>query len=450
MSFLSKLGLENFTKKFGEVLKSIFGENTEKVSILLAVSGGVDSITMLDLFDSLQDKFGYQIAVATFNHKLRKEADEEVKFVENLCKEKNVPFFTDEANVLKYCKENKLSVEEGARILRYRFLINTADKYGYEYIATAHNANDLLETMILRLIKGTGPYGLVGMSPINGRFIKPLLFFNREEIETYATYKKLRFVTDTSNFDIRYNRNFIRHRIIPLIKEVNPSVELASLRLAQSIWELDEYINSIVESYNNQHSIKIGEYFIFKLHEDSYIQTEQIRRNALSFFGKPIDSEKLERFKNVRKSGKTSYKVSFWKDLGIEVSRGWCIMGKISQYPFFSKTVNMSKDKFESELNINGYFLKISSCGIMKSTNDESSILEIRNWLEGDRLLNGKRVKDLFMERKIPTFIKHLIPLVISTQENKVVYIPYLYEAKEYLKKIGITIETKGGLHFES
>lgn len=431
-------------------MESLLGQNMKNTSILLAVSGGVDSIVMFELFYSLRNEFGYQIAVATFNHKLRKEADEEVKFVESLCKEKNIPFFTSQADVLQYSKKNKLSIEEGARILRYKFLTQVADKYAYKYIATAHNTNDLLETMILRLTKGTGPYGLVGMNPISGRFIKPLLFFTRDEIENYAKFKKLCFVTDASNFDVKYNRNFIRHRIIPLLKEINSSVELASLRLAQSIWELDEYVGSIVEEFNNRYSIKIGEYFVFKLHENSYIKTEQIRRNAISVFGRPIDSEKLERFKKVEKSGKTSYKVSFWKDLGIEVSRGWCIMGKIIEYPHFSEMISISKDKSQSELNINGYFLKISNYGIMKDTSEKQLIFEIRNWLEGDRLLNGKKVKDLFIEKRVPTFVKHLVPLVVSVQENKVIYIPYLYEAKEYLREIGVTIETKGGLHFES
>uniref|UniRef100_A0A7C5Y9J7 tRNA(Ile)-lysidine synthase n=1 Tax=Fervidobacterium nodosum TaxID=2424 RepID=A0A7C5Y9J7_9BACT len=447
---MSKITLETFTNRFREVLEFLLGESIKNASILLAVSGGVDSIVMLELFDTFQSEFGYQIAVATFNHKLRKEADEEVRFVESLCKEKNIPFFTSQADVLHYSKEHKLSIEEGARILRYKFLTYVADNYNYKYIATAHNTNDLLETMILRLTKGTGPYGLVGMSPINGRFIKPLLFFTREEIENYAQARKLRFVTDTSNFDVKYNRNFIRHRIIPLLKEINPSVELASLRLAQSIWELDEYVGSIVDEFNNKYSTKIGEYFVFKLHENSYIQTEQVRRNALLVFGKPIDNEKLERFKNVQKSGKTSYKVSFWKELGIEVSRGWCIMGKIIGYPRFSETVLISKDKVQSELNVNGYFLKITNYGIMKGTSERKLIFEIRNWLEGDRLLSGKKVKELFIEKKVPTFVKHLIPLVVSKQEEKVIYIPYLYEAKEYLREMEITIETKGGLHFES
>lgn len=447
---LSRGALETFINKFRQVIEFLFGEDIINASILLAVSGGVDSLVMLDLFYLLKDEYGYQLGVATFNHKLRKEADDEVKFVENLCKEKNIPFFTAKADVLNYSKEKKLSIEEGARILRYKFLTETADKYSYKFIATAHNANDLLETMILRLSKGTGPFGLVGMRPINDRFIKPMLFFTREEIESYASRRNLNFVTDASNFDIKYNRNFVRHKIVPLLKELNPSIELASIRLARSIWELDDYINSIVETYNNKYSTKIDGYLVFKLHEDQYIQIEQVRRNALSVFGKPIDNEKLERFKKTQKSGRISYKISFWKEFGIEISRGWCIMGKIIKYPNFSKMMVIGKDKTQDEFNINGYFLKISTCGIMESTDNKPLIFEIRNWLEGDRLLNGKKVKDFFVERRVPTFLKHLIPLVVSPQEGKVIYIPYLYEARNYLKKLGVIIETKGGLRFES
>lgn len=437
--------------RFKSILRSILTNSVCKTRVLLAVSGGVDSVVMLDLFDSVRDEFNLQIGVATLNHKLRKEAQEEVKFVEKLCRDRGLDFFTEEADVLQYSKEHKLSIEEAARILRYGFLIDVSDNYCYKYIATAHNSNDLLETMILRLIKGTGPYGLVGMNLVNGRFIRPLLFFKREEIEKYARHKDLPFVTDTSNYDIKYNRNFIRHKVIPLLKEINPSVEDASLKLAKGIWELEKYINSTIQSFNEKHSTKIGEYIVFKLHKDKYLQVEQIRRLALSFFGKPIDSEKIERFKKLQQSDKISYKVLFWKDLGIEVSRGWCIMGKVGKYQHNSKIINIPMNKVVTETVIfNDYFLKISSCGIMKGANDKCLSFEVRNWLEGDKLLSGKKVKEFFVEKKIPTFVKHLIPLVVSVKEGKVVYIPYLYEAKGYLNPLGITIETKGGFYFES
>ncbi|MEN3043033.1 MAG: tRNA lysidine(34) synthetase TilS, partial [Fervidobacterium sp.] len=267
--------------RFKSILRSILTNSVCQTRVLLAVSGGVDSVVMLDLFDSAKDEFNLQIGVATLNHKLRKEAQEEVKFVERLCRDRGLDFFTDEVDVLRYSKEHKLSIEEAARILRYGFLINVADNYCYKYIATAHNSNDLLETMILRLVKGTGPYGLAGMNLVNGRFIRPLLFFKREEIEKYARHKDLSFVIDTSNYDIKYNRNFIRHEVIPLLKEINPSVEDASLKLAKGIWELEKYVNSTIQSFNEKHSMKIGEYIVFKLHKDKYLQVEQIRSLAL-------------------------------------------------------------------------------------------------------------------------------------------------------------------------
>lgn len=425
---------------------------TRKIlKILLAVSGGVDSIVMLDLFDRLTNlksssdlESVIYIGVATFNHRLRKEADEEVQFVREICRLRDIPFYTESGDVMGFAQENKYSVEESARVLRYAFLNKIAQENQYDYISTAHNANDLLETVLLRLSKGTGPFGLAGIKPISNQYFRPLLFFTREEIEKYAESRNLGYAIDKSNFDVKYQRNFIRHEIVPLLKKINPSVEKAVLNLSESIWKLDDYLNNILKS--NENVVYFDDRLIFRLVDNKYLQTEQVRRMALEFFRKPLDKEKLERFEKCKSE---SFKVSFWNGLGIEVSLGWAMMGRINDYPQKCIRIDLNQKNLEGtsqEYEFNRYFIKLDFHGIMSSRIERD--LEIRNWIEGDRLSNGKKVKVLFNNRKVPTFLRRLMPLV--TFDGKVVFIPYLYEDKRMLESIDIGVQVKGGLCFES
>ncbi|HOP81997.1 MAG TPA: tRNA lysidine(34) synthetase TilS [Fervidobacterium sp.] len=425
------------------------GRNTKK--ILLAVSGGVDSIVMLDLFDrlkSLKSDWRIDIGVATFNHKLREEAYSEVEFVRQVCESRNLTFYTSSGDVAKFAQSNKYSTEEAARFLRYSFLNEIAQKNGYNYISTAHNANDLLETILLRFAKGTGPFGLAGIKPAHDQYIRPLIFFSREEIEKYAQSRKLHYVVDKSNFDVKYQRNFIRHEIVPLLKSINPSLERSALHLSKNIWKMDEYIDRVLAS-SQINMTNLEDRIIFKLVEDKYLQTEQIRRMALKFFKRPLDMEKLERFETCDSQ---SFKVSFWRNLGIEVSYNWVMMGPIDNYlrksiklmPCYSGFDGNNTNNFEYEFN--GYFIKINFGGIINSR--FSGDIEIRNWIEGDRLTDGRKIKDLFNSKKVPTFVRKLMPLVVF--DNRIIFAPYLYEDKKTLKSIDIEVQVKGGLCFES
>lgn len=191
-------------------------------SLLAAVSGGADSVVMLHLLAQCRLK----VAVAHCNFQLRgADADGDEKFVRQLAEKYQMPFFSIRFNTLAYADEQRVSVEMAARELRYNWFAQLAAEQHFDRILTAHHLNDNIETLLLNLTRGTGINGLAGISAVNGNIVRPLLFATRTQIEEYARLNNLAFRTDCTNLSDDYQRNIIRHRIVPVLKELNPAFE---------------------------------------------------------------------------------------------------------------------------------------------------------------------------------------------------------------------------------
>ena len=203
-------------------------EPTEK--ILLTVSGGKDSVTMFKLFCCS----GFQFAVAHCNFQLRgKDSDGDEKFVEDLCKKQGIIFHSTRFETKKFVKENKVSTQMAARALRYEWFEQIRKEFDYSYIATAHHLNDSIETVLLNLTKGTGITGLRGILPKKDYIIRPLLFVSRDEIDRYVADNQLVWREDISNASDDYQRNLLRHQVVPLLKKINPNFDKTFARLDQ-------------------------------------------------------------------------------------------------------------------------------------------------------------------------------------------------------------------------
>jgi tRNA(Ile)-lysidine synthase len=190
--------------------------------ILLAVSGGVDSMAMLYLFREA----GFQIGVAHCNFQLRgKESDGDEEFVGLVCKELGIPFFVRRFETEAYAWENTLSTQMAARELRYTWFDDLLKTHSYHFIATGHHFDDSMETILLNITRGSSTDGLAGIPVRNGTIIRPLLFSTRKQIEKYALTRGMVWREDESNLTDDYQRNFIRHQVIPKLKELNPSLE---------------------------------------------------------------------------------------------------------------------------------------------------------------------------------------------------------------------------------
>ncbi|MEG2144737.1 MAG: tRNA lysidine(34) synthetase TilS, partial [Oscillospiraceae bacterium] len=191
-------------------------------SVTVALSGGADSVALLLVLLKLQEKLGISIDACHVNHNLRgEEAKRDEAFCKELCEEKNVKLFIKSVDVLAYAKTNSVSTELAARELRYSALCQVANGK----IATAHTLSDSVETALFNLARGTGLRGLMGINPCRDNIIRPLTLVGREEIEAFLASENQSFVNDSTNFKNDFARNKIRNKVIPVLKEINPSLE---------------------------------------------------------------------------------------------------------------------------------------------------------------------------------------------------------------------------------
>lgn len=215
----------------------------EKDHIILAVSGGPDSMALLYVMNKLKNHFKYNLTVAHVNHSLRPEADEEEGLVKKCSLNLGIPFYSHKADVKKIAQQEKKSIEEVGRIVRYQFFNQLLNELNADLIATAHHQDDNAETVLLNLLRGTGIKGLRGILPVNNNLIRPLLGVSKSEIMDYIKENSIPYCIDESNYDPVYLRNKIRHELIPLLeKEYNPRIVEGLSKLALIAREENDFI----------------------------------------------------------------------------------------------------------------------------------------------------------------------------------------------------------------
>lgn len=236
--------------------------------IVLGVSGGPDSISMLHILNEIKTEYKFEIYVAHINHMIREEANDDEKYVKEFCEKNDIQFFVKRIDVKKEAYTKKIGTEEAGRNIRYQFFEEVLQNVNANKIAIAHNKNDKIETIIMNLLRGSGLSGLKGIEPIrNKRFIRPLIECERHEIEEYCDKNKLNPRIDKTNFENDYTRNKIRNIVIPYIKkEFNPNIIETMDRLSQVATDEGNYIelqtikiyqNILIEKNENQIVLKL-------------------------------------------------------------------------------------------------------------------------------------------------------------------------------------------------
>lgn len=267
--------------------------------IVVAVSGGPDSISLLHILLNLRKQYNLELYVAHINHMIRENAILDEEYVKDFCKKNNIECFVKRADVLNFSKENKIGTEEAGRKVRYEFFNEVLENTKSNKIAIAHNKNDNVETILLNIIRGSGTAGLIGIEAVNGIYIRPLIECSREDIEEYCEKNNLNPRIDESNFENIYNRNKIRNVMIPYIKkEFNPNIINTITRLSEILKEEEKYLENIVSKEYERILIEKTENYI-ELNLKEFNKLGIVIRKRLIFytinelFGNTIGIEKI-------------------------------------------------------------------------------------------------------------------------------------------------------------
>ena len=397
-----------------------------KEKTLLAVSGGVDSVVMCHLFKMA----GFDFGIAHCNFKLRgTESDDDAKFVKALSEELEVPYFEVPFDTEKYATDNKLSIQEAARDIRYQWFETIRSKNGFDYIATAHHVDDSLETILYNFTKGCGIRGLHGILPKKNKIIRPLLFSNKKKILAFAATHNLKYREDISNASDKYARNAIRHHVIPALEKINPSLSKTTAENIQRLRETEEVFNFAIELLKDQVSeTKHGRLLIyvqkllntparstllyellrpFGYNNDQVTQMLQaIDNQSGAIFYSKTHEVLLDRFLFIVKNNVKPVQTEFLirkSDTSVDVG----------EHQFSFEVINEEPDIFPTEKNTAQF-----DCFQL------SFPLRLRRWKEGDSFyplgMKGKRkkVSDLFNDEKISRFEKEETWILETSKGN--------------------------------
>lgn len=394
-------------------LKYIREENLcrNEERILLAVSGGMDSMLMASLFHESSSRFG----IAHCNFGLRgSESDEDERFVRDRAGTFGVPFYTTRFETAEYAREHKISTQMAARELRYKWFEKIRQQEEYQNIALAHHLNDLVETMLINLVRGTGVRGMHGILPRNGKLIRPLLCFTRTEIEAFVNRESIPYREESSNSSDKYVRNRLRHLVIPVLKELNPDLEHTFESTAAHFSEAEQLVQEQVNL--NRHLLQqAGGTWVL-----DYAPLLQIAAPGTVAF------ELLRPFgfnaatvKALLEAGEAQPGKQFFSGSHRAVKdRGRLIITSLEEAdpPRF-------EELFEARTRPAEDTKITSDAGVALLDLDKLRLpLEVRYWREGDRfqplgMAGQKKLSDFFVDCKVPLHFKHRIPLLVSGSE---------------------------------
>lgn len=253
--------------------------------IIAGVSGGPDSLAMTYFLHQL----GYPLVIASFNHRLRPDADADIRFVETIAKKLGLPFVTSSADVALQAVSRKLSTEEAARELRYQFLFSEARKYNAQAVVVGHTADDQAETVLMHFLRGSGLSGLKGIQPKvtlpvfdpHIPLIRPLLLWTRKETEDYCKQHHLEPRIDQTNTDIKYFRNRLRYELLPALEQYNPQIRQTLSKTAQALQGDYLLLNELLDEEWQKCLTKQGEGFIQFNREKLFSLNPSIQRNII-------------------------------------------------------------------------------------------------------------------------------------------------------------------------
>ena len=409
-------------------------------TIVIGLSGGPDSMALLDIISKHFNNI--KIVCAHVHHNLRKESDEEKKFVSDYCAKHG--FIFEFMKIEKYTN-NKFSEEEARRI-RYNFFEEVINKYQAKYLFTAHHGDDLIETVLMRLTRGSNFKGYGGINDITKKcgyqIVRPLLFLTKDEILTYLKNNNIPYVYDNSNDSLKYTRNRYRTNILPILKQENKNVHQKFYKYSNLVNDYfnfaNDYVLSIYDKIVSNGKIDIS--LINK--EKDLIKKLILEKYIYSIYGDDIvcwDDQKTDIILKLFKENKPNISVDFPNNI-----KG------IKEYNLFYMEYNKNIDDYNFELKdevslADGVIKRIDSTSESNNfvtylnSSDIKLPLYVRNYKVADKMIiknmkSAKKIKDIFINEKIPLQKRKLWPIVVDSN-NEIIWLPGLKKSKFDVQK---------------
>ncbi len=402
----------DFVKRYSLIEKGV------DKRIIVACSGGSDSMVLLDCLFRLKDFFEIDIIPVHINHLLRETSTQEASWLAGEIKEKYgiVPVVIA-TNIRKIAEKRKIGIEECGHHVRKNILNWLADKLNATKIAIGHNLDDQAETVIFRIIRGTGVKGLCGMKAVSGRYIRPLLFFQKSDIARYARENNINYVEDRSNYELHFDRNVIRHKIMPLFKEINKEAKTHIFDLSLRCQELDTFIREQQENVFKKYLVFSSDRFLILegqiLKLGDFLSKELLRHIYQVAAGtiNGVDSFHINRFyEEARK--KKRFSMQFPKDVVFTKS---------------SDIIFVNKKGFQTYWHIgsikNGRIVLPFQLGFfdVEIKAGDAADFVVRGFSHGD-MWKGEKFRHILYELGVPDVLRGLVPLL--AKEKQVYYTP--------------------------
>lgn len=425
-------------------------------SLLIGVSGGADSMALLYLMCQYRDVLACKIAVAHLHHDMRgQSADEDADYVKGFCDNHSIPFFFKKVDVITLAKREKMTVEEAGRKARYDFFDEVMKKENYALLATAHHMNDQAETLLIRLLRGTGLKGAMGIPVKQGKVIRPLLCVTRSEIENYCEAHNLEMRHDITNDDDNLTRNKIRHQVLPVLNTVNASSVKHFSDFSECVKEAQSFLDlQISETEKNLFGHDLNYCLIealVRLHP--YLQKQMLRcgiKNAGATL-KDVEKRHLNMILTKLKESATVWSLNltnqvivrreydrlFFEKKEAEHADVFCYQIPVDHSDSYHfRNMQVKVEVLLSNSIKNEEYCK-KDCSIFLSCDTISISVCLRNRKAGDVMMlpgteGHKKVKKLLIDRKIPKQQRDKLPLLAV--ENHVLLIPHIAKDKHVIK----------------
>jgi tRNA(Ile)-lysidine synthase len=400
--------------------------------IVVAVSGGSDSMVLLDALERVKSELQLTLAIAHFNHQLRgEESDRDEAFIRAAGGERGLECYVERADTLAVAEARRQSVEECARELRYDFFKKLRTSLGFQRVATAHQADDNAETILFNLFRGAGVRGLSGI-PVKRSdqpVVRPLLFATKELILEYAAERAIRYRDDSSNAGNEYTRNFLRHEVIPLIRRnVNPNLILTLRRTGELFTQLEDYLGQVTQNVlpslirrETPRTVRVDGNAL--LEQPPFLREHLLLQLGRRFTSREMDFGTVKTMLRVAE-GETGGSCSIGADAVFYRNRGELILTRVNRLTPYRHRIELNK-RYEFER----FAFGSSCCGeaalsadpnteyVDADTLGEECVL--RSWKDGDWFVplgmrEKKKLSDFFIDEKIPLFEKLAIPLLVS------------------------------------